>query len=200
MTTKKALKELISNFVNTAPLYTPLNVDRFIPIFKNHPKYEKKVEGSLYWFVKFNEYRKRSLFIKKENCEEGFSYCEAISPSSPKTSNLTVFRNEIYCQIKRFKDGVADIFLCAICNESHFKSNCHIDHIKPFKNIVESFSSLHNINLNEELTTISNNLCDRELAKIWREYHEQEATLRPTCSTCNMKRGCKDIITRTIPA
>ena len=150
-----------------------------------------------HWFVGITKYGNRGLFIKYENGEQtGFSYVSCITPPSAKKDFLTALRNEIYEQVKEVKDTVGDTFQCPLCNETKSKTVCHIDHdAVPFKYISETWCFKNNIDIEVGVALIHNgpiiNLSDKTLAENWKKYHKQEARLRPTCSTCNIKKGTK---------
>jgi hypothetical protein len=193
---KTALRAQCTQFLSEANLDEPLEVGAFLHIFEKHPDYEAKMEGLLYWFVAKNEYGKRSLFIKKESGETvGFSYVNCISPYTPKQDFVSAMRNEVYEQIRDTKNRVGSLFECPGCCKKIEKSECHIDHVVPFKTISEEWCTTNGIDIKKGVGIVKTSTGllfeDRNLASRWSRYHKEVAELVALCSSCNLKKGCK---------
>lgn len=184
----KLLKKAIGEFINSAPIKQPLDIERFRSIFQRHPDYDIKTKGEKYWFVEVNQYKKKQLYIQRENDSVGFSYVHCITPYTNRMNFNNALRHEVHQQIKDFKNNLSNTFDCELCFKPTDKTSCHIDHINFFKDIVDTWCKINSIDYNT--VKLSNNLLsDRTLANNWITYHLENATLRGTCVPCNLKRG-----------
>jgi 5-methylcytosine-specific restriction endonuclease McrA len=193
---KKAQKQIISSFVNSVELNTPIDVSTFIDILKKHPNYEQKTLGLKHWYVGMNMFNKRGLYIMYENGNtDGFSYTCCIDPPTPRKDFITALRFEVYDQIKTVKDAMHATFECPICFKTVSKSQCHIDHIHPFKLIMNDWCILNNINIEDPPLLHHRgpiiSLQNRELALNWYDYHKHHAKLQPLCAPCNLRKSAK---------
>ncbi len=85
------------------------------------------------------------------------------------------FRRAISGQVRAARTSWGPTVECARCGLTITKDEAHVDHVPlPFAMIVRMYLDVCTLRRLE----IS--------ADHWREFHKQEATLKPSCSTCNI--------------
>lgn len=138
-----------------------------VHLFQNHPDAPEKIKGLYDISIRKTQFGKLGLFIHTDRGEEPISYCCCIS-KKPRQTNL--YREAIYPQILDFKKKVI-MWKCENCQQDD--SFFHIDHIYPFKNLLNDF------------------LKENDSIESWLVYHKDNARLQVLCEKCNLQKGSK---------
>lgn len=167
-------------------------------LVQNHPDFIAKCKNLHDFRIIKNKLNKNALelnIINEDGSIEDISWhsCVTGKPKTYKQELLSALRYSIDYQIKNYKDNVL-FYKCMLCDKECSK-DFHIDHIIHFDKLVKDFHKSINIVPPNEFDNADDNTnrrkiksIDRAYKKMWQEYHLQNAILRVTCKTCNLKR------------
>ena len=179
--------------------------DDIINIFKYHPNKNIIIENldELVFFARPPYYTKALYYrYKNSNTYEDISWKNCIRNIFGKFKYdkcffiTQAFRHAIhYTKRLEFKTNntIKNIGICDNCNIE--TNNIDIDHYgMPFIKILNDFASLNNIVIsNIEYYKNKNNeyiITDNNIKNNWIEYHDNLASFRLLCKSCNSKFSC----------
>jgi len=198
--TKKEAYEYTFNFLKENKYETIKEGEKFDYLMGmvniHHNKEEKIGEGIISFYIGDDWNKKTALFINQKNKKEKVSIswvqiCK-FKPPTLREDYLSSLRQCINYQIEEFKKDT--ILICDFCKAD---DRIHIDHIYPFKNIVEDFEEEYNFDIpkkySKELITNKTMFCeeDKELRETFKIFHNNKSSLRPLCRSCNIGRNRK---------
>ena len=178
-------------------------------ILQYHPNcIEKGVSNIDYLVVRLNQqYKSRSLYLKSydNDAEDSISYVTCIESMFDKFDQskqdlihiIEAFRNVIHNDYKtaflyantRDVDG-SRYGECSRCKQD---VKAEVDHYEtPFKSILNSFCSAHNITIAETNVIWENNtpvIEDATIKNKWIEHHDKSVQYRILCRSCNSSMG-----------
>lgn len=200
--TKKELIQRIRNIINNQPLGIRFNEsdELFLKsILEHHYKWEEKKKDYEYLIVKINYHdygTNRGLYIVRTTGEEidiSWTVCLETLKAIQKKAILTSLRNEIADQRNDLDLRTGEYNMCQLCNCPIDDNNTHLDHVKAFKDILNEWKTLNNIDIDNLKVTQRDNihdiLEDREIANKWQEYHKEHAVFRRVHKHCNLTRA-----------
>jgi hypothetical protein len=201
--------KFIGNIINEYNENEIINNPIIKDIIKYHPTKNINV-NNLEWIkmLKRKPYNKLALYYKynDSNIIDDISWRMCIrnifgkwKKENDKLNNIkTTFRNEMHSGSRRdylinntklINNSYTGI--CVNCNKETNKIN--IDHYpKPFKIILDDFIKSNNIILdNLDVKENNNSLLfnNRNLAEKWKTYHDNNASYRILCQSCNSHFG-----------
>jgi hypothetical protein len=119
---------------------------------------------------------------------------------NPITNAKSAFRTAIRHQIEGFKAlEYKEGLICPLTELPITKKNVEVDHILPFRIILQDFITKNSIDLSTVHITYSNRrtiLVDQALTLKWQAYHLKHATLRLTTRAGNRQRPKSDTGTK----
>ena len=189
--TKKALQDAIREIANKAYIGESLSHDDeefMLYVFSRHDGFSEKCGcGFSHIFVDLDEFGGRHFRIARvDGTDVGISWHHALSPrSSERTHFMSALREEVKEQIFSFKASSGNV--CGICGGEISSGDKHIDHLIPFRSLVDQFFG-QNIHPTQKLDTTSI-LSNRQVAKDWSSFHQENAILQPAHAKCNMRKG-----------
>lgn len=172
----------------------------FTDLCLRHPESDFKMKYFYDFSIRQNILNKKALELNIVNLDK------TITPISWKTCITgkhhdknyllnSALRHSITNQIIDFKNNNFTT-KCSMCN--HYTNSIHIDHVLQFKDIVENFKMLNNIDISDITfdTDLKTNQCIfKEKDSVFRnnfvKYHLEHATLRIVCARCNLTRNKK---------
>lgn len=125
-----------------------------------------------------------------------FLKCLSSKPSN-KQDVLNAMRLAVWPQICEYRDilfAETDDVFCPVTGEKIGKLTCHIDHIVPFKNLVESFLTERGLAISDikiapsRDAKIGPRMSNNEHVALWLEYHRTNARLRALSPAANMQK------------
>lgn len=189
--TKKALQSAIREIANNAYIGESLSHDDeefMLYVLSYHDGFVEKCGcGFSYIFVDLDEFGGRHFRIARmDETDVGISWHHAVSPNNSARSHfLSALREEVKDQIFSFKASSTNV--CGICGGEISSGDKHIDHVVPFRNLVERFFG-QDIHETKKLDTTCI-LLNRQLAQDWSRFHQENAILQPSHAACNMRKG-----------
>ena len=115
---------------------------------------------------------------------------------NPVTNAKSAFRTAIRHQIEGFKAmEYKEGLICPLTKTPITKKNVEVDHILPFRTILQDFIVKNGVDLFTVQTCYSNRrtiLVDQVLTLKWQAYHLEHATLRLTTRAGNRQRPRSD--------
>ena len=175
------------------------DLEFILDLLKYHPEYKEKtkfgVKGIVVRTYPLKKDTKQFRIITNDEREIEFSYLKCIYPKTYKQKVLRALREAIAEQIIEYKKEYFKKFKkknktakCQISGKEITWYNSHVDHVIPFKNLVENF--LNHYNLTLDTIEIEDNptenkpprLKDENIKKLWQEFHKKHAILRVVAS------------------
>jgi hypothetical protein len=167
----------------------------------NHPEADEKLAGVVDFSIKLNKTQKNGIALwiinQDPNPLDVSWVCCAIGEGKQlKISFLDALRTSIADQIQDYRARPdTDTTRCTICLKQHLTS-CHVDHIIPFKTLVQRFIAMQPQQPFKYPTAFTEcndgtgqyRLADTAMEKAFQQLHKKEAELRITCAPCNMSR------------
>jgi hypothetical protein len=167
------------------------DLEFILELLKYHPEYKEKtkfgVKGIVVRTYPLKKDTKQFRIITDDGREIEFSYLKCIYPKTHKQKVMRAFREAIADQIIEFKKKYFKKNKPAKCQVSRKPItwyNCHVDHVIPFKVLVEQFLKEHNLTFDDieiEDSPIENRpprIKDENLRHAWQEFHKKHAILR----------------------
>lgn len=206
---KSALLNKIKGILYSYKTGDPLNLfdfDFMCEVLKRHPSYViKKGAGIRAIEVRMNQtYKKHPNFwiLRTDDSVTDFSFYECVSPSSAHRKFRDACRAAVKDDIIQFKHtNLNPDSLCPFTNEKLTLENTHVDHQPPktFESIVLSFIAQFNINIETVCLVgstdgvIGDSFEDSKgVAKQFREFHKENATLRLVSIKANLSNIKKE--------
>ena len=161
----------------------------FYELFQQHPHADRKrVSEIADIFIQeaWGEYRMGYILLDGTKDTISWNKCLSGKPDSPDILLTRAMRTAVQYQTKIFKRR--QVQQCVLCTS---KKQITVDHYPvKFKQIKEEFLQTHT-----PPTTFTKNYrsqeCfheeDKQFEREWQSFHEERATYRILCSTCNMK-------------
>ena len=104
---------------------------------------------------------------------------------------ITSFNNKFWEDTKHMKPGPK----CEVSNRSLRANKTAVDHVYPFKLLVENWAKLLSLNIEQIKVTRSRKLkrltMGEAMDKNWAEYHRANAKLRVITAKANLSKGAK---------
>ena len=150
----------------------PVDYLRFMDLFKKHPEYPAKLEGTNDIAITLNKWRQLQLNLVKGSVLEPISWASCMK-KVPIKSMKSKMRDLIAGQIIEFRRTASDV--CELCGTTDAEEY-HIDHIVPFRELANAFLQDCDIG----------NWSGEER---WKKYHFENCSLRVLCKACNLARG-----------
>lgn len=179
--------------------------DDVIALFQHHDEVECKLKNMIDILIKHNDKKQNAFFIVKPNNElTSISYIHCIKcinkplkeiKISVQKSNLNqAMRYAIEPQIKRYTKN-NPIKSCEFCNS---REDIQVDHIILFNILQTNFFNITEIikptTFNTHKTMKYKRVFkkkDNDFKQEWIAYHQEHATFRYLCGTCNRCRKKK---------
>lgn len=205
--TKTALQQHIKQILhkyNDQEYLWPQDFSFMLDVLALHPDADIKIGiGIKAIYVKTNPVYKNTRgfwIVRKDDTQTDFSYLECLRETSHKKRFLNACRVAIEPYIinlknKFFEELDGQIAFCPITGEVIRLTNCHVDHKAPktFNNIVSSFIVDKQIDVNTvkihgkgEDGAIQDTFENKELEKIWIDYHNANAELQIVSRRANL--------------
>lgn len=161
-----------------------------------HPESVEKIgPGVAAVVVREAAYGTRCFWVQRiDGTEIDFSYLTALNgPPSPKAGAVAALRAEVSEQIDAFRLAADPYTVCGLCGaDIGAVAEAHVDHEAPtFDELAGRFAA--EVGGWEALAVecvgpYGRRLADRDLAMVWRLYHQQVARLRLVHVACNLQR------------
>lgn len=205
--TKSALQERIKEILHQHPELPYLAQKDFAFMFdvlKLHPDADIKIGvGVKTMYVKQNPiytHTRNFWVVREDDSETDFSYLECLkeTPHEKRFVNACRVAIELYMidfKSKFFEQLNGQTGLCPITGESITFTTCHVDHKAPktFKSIVSRFIADKVIDVNKvkingkgEDGVFQDTFDDKQLAKMWIDYHNANAELQIVSHRANL--------------
>lgn len=200
--TKKDFRFFVKNLIyetigicNDVKGQHPNHYITLIEILKRHPDWCSKSRNICNLEIVQDEWNKNALkifIINNNKSKIDISWNCAINGKLKTNKNqlLSALRSSVDEQIWEFR--INNKNKCALCNK--ITTNIHVDHIKPFHQLVKEFVEQYD-SIPKEFGHTSDNTHRRcfleknyDFKNDWIQYHYRNASLRILCNTCNLKR------------
>lgn len=153
----------------------------------------KRGPGVATFQVEPNEYGKVCFWLTRvDGTRTDWSFIQCLRPTPPAAERLNAFRSAVVGQILAFKDTVSFPCACPITGEELLVDTCHVDHVVPFKALVELFLAGEGVALLDVKVRphgdgdSRDELADLVLLSRWQIYHASNAQLRAVSRTANL--------------
>ncbi len=94
----------------------------------------------------------------------------------------TDYRRAVSGQIRTVRAAWPDTLECARCHNTIAKTDAHVDHYPiPLAVLIRAFLDLATLKIVD---------ASREA---WRDYHQREAMLAPSCASCNIAANARGV-------
>jgi|DEB0MinimDraft_10_1074344.scaffolds.fasta_scaffold00044_3 hypothetical protein len=162
----------------------------FNDLVKRHPEREINNLEQVEVIKNFGGYPAINIKeVGKDFVSISWNKCITGNKASYKLKLRMAMRRAIIDQIMDFKDSCNE-YTCSICNEDLTEKVIHVDHEKYFEEIAKEFEETFGkewelVNLRDHNGWQFKNDSD---SSNWQKFHQEKATLRLTCSKCNLSR------------
>jgi hypothetical protein len=205
--TKRALEERIRQILyhyRDNQYLSPNDYAFMLEVLEYHPKYELKIGvGAKAMYVKQNPtYKNTRCFwiVRQDGSETDFSFQECLKETPQRKRFLNACRAAVEADKQAFKrkffDHLGDeTYYCPYTNEPLNFIGSHVDHRAPhtFEKIVEGFISENaidvsrvKINGSEEDNAFQDTFADKDLERLWVDYHRRHADLQIVSPKANL--------------
>ena len=195
--TKKDAYDYTKNFLENNKNKTITEGEEFnylIGMVNIHHKKEEKIGDGIESFYIGNDWNNNTALFINQKTEKKVSIswvqiCK-FKPPTIREDYISSLRQCINYQIEDFKKDS-----CLICEFCYSTEIIHIDHIYPFKYIVEDFDLDYEIVMplkygKEQITNKTMFLEeDKEIRDNFIIFHKNKSHLRPLCRSCNLGRN-----------
>lgn len=174
-------------------------------ILMDHKWREQKIQGQPYYiYVDIAKgYNTKCFNIKREDgTTTDFSFYECIYPTrTARADFVKAARKAISVDILEYKTMHFSKMvkrLCPLCGIHVIPGNSHVDHYDiKFRDLISNFIKeykIKNFNIylpdpNDYDNTIGVEFVNKDMEKLWVDYHKKNAKLRAICGTCNLQLG-----------
>lgn len=199
MSTKKEIKDYTSELINRLKITKSLRIqseeayEYFKELFKGHPDYPEKTSKMTDLKIVKGAMGKGYMLkiVNSDGTEDDISWNKCIYGREMKNVLMEAMRVAVMEQIKEFREANTNR-ICGICKKDTKHVETHIDHVIHFESIAKTFlegeKEIPKEFEQNELVLKCFKEKDRDFAERWAKYHKEEAVLRLTCASCNMKR------------
>lgn len=194
---KKAIQEILYRY-KPRQEFSSEDAEFIADVVSLHPEADKKIGPGIKAVFACNVegYSSRGFFLKRsDGSTEQFSFNKCLRPPSQKELVIKALRQLIVDQILAFKKNAfseTSVLKCPLTGNDVSQKDCHVDHVIPFRELVEMFAYGQGVRLDEAKTRSGNGaevkLEDEKLAAQWVEYHGKHASLRIVSRQGNLQR------------
>ena len=181
---------LANNDTITSDLYPS-----FVEFVKHHPLGFNENTQTLIIDVN-NEYKNKvknlTILTKDTGHKKHVSINTVLNGYNMKNEINAILRKAVMPQIIEFKINNHKPDKCPMCGDELTKEDINVDHIKPFRTLLNDYMRFNNVNYNDltierinDVKTITN----PGFVDGWITYHKRYANLRYLCNRCNNERG-----------
>lgn len=208
---KKEAKEYYRNILYSCKINTPLYgtyYNDMIELFGYHPDYVEKTSSFPdTWIptitVGITEWNNRCFYISDNGMNPiDFSFIACIDGAKSNYHNFTSScRRAIDDDIVTFKTAFFNTEqkkYCEITGEQINYNTSHVDHIIPFKTLVDNFIKTYYIDVDKVHYTFSIGVSfflydvnTKRIMDTWIDYHRENALLRVISANANLQRSRK---------
>lgn len=171
----------------------------FLELLKFHPT---KADFPVKYFEVLPNPNNKKYFhimlVKEDGFKEGFSWSNCCRLERFKNEKRNYYNEFCVACRSSISDDTYNYRLNnqnRICVKCGCDQNIEVDHIYPFKLIVDEFIKKNKIQLEEikykKDFMFRDNFRDLDLKEKFIEFHRQKAEYQYLCKTCNLKKGCK---------
>lgn len=183
---------LANNDVITSDLYPS-----FVEFVKHHPLGFNEETQTLMIEVN-DEYKGNvknlTILTNETGHKKHVSIATVLNGYNMKIEINKILRRAIIPQIIDFKANTKKPDKCPMCGNDLTNENVNIDHIKPFRELVNDYMRFNNVEYNDltiERVDGIKIITNPGFIDGWITYHRRHATLRYLCNKCNNERECK---------
>lgn len=192
--TKKDVIAYFKDYLANNDFITPDLYPSFVEFVKHHPLGFNEETQTL--IIEINEeYKDKvknlTILTNETGHKKHVSLTTILNGYNIKNEINKILRNAILPQILEFRANNPKPDKCPICNNDLTNENMNIDHIKPFKELVNEYMRFNNVNYNDltlerinDMKTITN----PGFIDGWITYHKRHSQLRYLCGKCNNER------------
>lgn len=165
--------------------------DNVVALVKRHPDFEEGSKIEIRPNETFPQW-KNFVIVKPSGEVNHLSVKTCLRGKYDKAHVKKVFRMLIIPQMEEFREA-HHAETCPCCNQAAEKFD--VDHITPFKTILNNFIEQNQLDLNEVKTVQRKSLpdlADEELKNKWIQFHRENAHYQLLCQKCNRKKGCSE--------
>lgn len=196
--TKKDVLKYFKDYLANNDVITPDLYPSFVEFVKHHPLGFNEETQTL--IIEVNkEYKGNvknlTILTNETGHKKHVSISTVLNGYNMKNEINGVLRKAILPQILEFKATNPKPDKCPMCNNDLTNENMNIDHVKPFKELINEYMRFNNVNYNdltleriEDVKTITN----PGFVDGWITYHRRYAQLRYLCNKCNNDRNHKE--------
>jgi hypothetical protein len=163
-----------------------------------HPEASRKIGSGIDHFTVVRNARGAGQgfhIVRTDGSTESFSYKRCISGvmQSDHGKVCEALRFAVQPQLKAAREKHQLPVTCKLSGEViNDRKGLHMDHAKPFWQLLEDFSTAYGVQL-DQLKTVGSGealrLIDIEVAQAFEHYHRDHAELQPTAKTANAAKG-----------
>jgi hypothetical protein len=194
---KKAIQEILYRYKPRQEL-SPEDAEFIADVVSLHPEADKKIGPGIkaVFVCNVEGYASRGFFLRRsDDSIEQFSFNKCLHPPSQKDLVVKALRQLVVDQILAFKKNAFSetrVIRCPLTGKDVTQEDCHVDHVIPFRDLVEMFAYGQGVRLDEATTQPGDGaevrLTDKVLADQWVEYHRKHAQLRVVSRQGNLQR------------
>ena len=174
--------------------------DLFMYLFERHSNYPEKFDGLRDVSIRYNPVFKdqlEAIIIKNNGDEDDVSVLNNCITGKRKDNLTVAMRNSIRPQIVEFRQN--NSLVCELCKSTR---TIEIDHFEPqFADLKAAFLDQYNGVLPVQFRPNNSHSKvfiedDIDFENEWNAYHQENATLRVLCRSCNSSRESSSGIKR----
>jgi hypothetical protein len=194
---KKAIQTILYRY-KPRQEFSPEDAEFIVDVVSLHPEADTKIGPGVKAVFACNVegYSSRGFFLRRsDESIEQFSFNKCLRPPSPKELVIKALRQLVVDQVLDFKKNAfseTSAIKCPLTGESVTQKDCHVDHVTPFRDLVEMFAYGQGVRLDEATTESGDGaevkLMDKALADKWIKYHRDNAVLRIVSRKGNLQR------------
>lgn len=162
--------------------------DDCVALVKRHPDFEEGSKIEIRPNETFPQW-KNFVIVKPNGEVNHLSIKTCLRGNYDKAHVKKVFRMLINPQVDEFREH-HHTETCPCCNQA--TENFEVDHITPFKTILNNFIEQNHLDL-DKIETVQRkslpDLADEELKNKWIQFHRENAHYQLLCPRCNRKKG-----------
>jgi hypothetical protein len=191
---RRALQDVLYRYPPGTTV-TGTDVDFLAAVVACHPERDVKIGAGVASFqVEQNDGSRGFWLTRIDGTRTDWSFYACLTPPSAAAEATAGFRSEIRSQIEAFKDEAfnrGDV-RCEITDEPLVRATAHVDHARPFNDLLRSFLFYEALNIAEVSVDPTRDgetetrLADRALAARWSSFHADEAVLRLVSQRANL--------------
>jgi len=203
-------KDILNSYSEGEELIS-VDFENVFNLLKHHPNSKEKIGNGLEKIIVKNGEYKLNCFhlVRLDGSIEDFSYRKCINGESNRFSLFSqACRKAIENDLKEVKqryfknNSKKGLVKCQDTGELIDYENAHVDHRQPntFSVIVDRFIELNKIDLEkveyDRINNYGHKLIEKQIEKLFREYHAEKANLRVVNRKRNLSRSYQARINR----